>query len=94
VHPERRRSTRHPIDLEIRVNGGTAFAMNLSSGGVYFEIDAPLVPEQEIALTFPFEHAAPPGTRATCSARVVRVERRGARYGVAVSYDRIAFEVP
>lgn len=94
MHAERRRAPRHTIELEIRVNRGTAVAKNLSEHGVYFETGDRLSPDEEVALVFPFEHAAPSGTRATCSARVLRVEERGPRYGVAVAYLTIAFETP
>jgi hypothetical protein len=94
VHPERRRSPRYPVDLEIRVDEGTGVARNLGSGGVYFETGRLFSPGEEVVLVFPFEHAAPSGTLARCSARVVRVETRAMGYGVAVTCETVAFEMP
>jgi hypothetical protein len=94
VHPERRRGPRYPVDLEIRVDEGTAIARNLGGGGVYFETERLLSPGEEVVLVFPFEHAAPSGTLARCSARVLRVEKRVMGYGVAVTCEAVVFEMP
>ena len=91
---ERRLAPRYPVALDIEINGSTGVTMNLSSTGVYFETSYLLKRDQEISVVFPFEHAAPSGTRAACTARVLRVERRGKGYGVAATYEAITFEVP
>ena len=94
MHPERRLAPRYRVALEIRVNGSTAVTANLSNDGVYFETGLELASAQEISLIFPLGYAAVPGTRAACQARVQRVEPHAKRFGVAATYEAIAFEVP
>jgi hypothetical protein len=94
VNLERRLAPRYPVALDIEINGGTGVTTNLSTSGVYFETTCVVKADQEISLIFPFKHAAPSGTRAACTARVRRVERRGKAFGVAATYEAIAFEVP
>jgi hypothetical protein len=94
MHPERRRAPRYTVAHEILVNGGTGVTRDLSSSGVYFETDCLLVADQPVSLVFPFQHAAPSGTRAACAARVLRVDRRQRGYGVAATYEFIGFEIP
>ncbi len=94
MDPERRRAPRYPLALEIDVNGGTGVTVNLSETGVYFLTAHAVAADQELALVFPFEHAAPSGTRAACAARVLRVDRRAEGFGVAATYETITFEIP
>ncbi len=91
---ERRRAPRYPVALEIGVNEGTGVTMNLSSSGVFFETACAMRADQEVALVFPFEHAAPSGTRAACAARVLRVHGGPQKYQVAATYETVAFEMP
>jgi len=94
VDSERRSAPRYPVALEIGVNSSTGVTMNMSSSGVYFVTEHVLAPDQQVALVFPFEHAAPTGTRAACSARVLRVESRSPGYGIAATYEAITFQLP
>lgn len=90
---DRRGPHRYAIVATMPLNGsGVVQSMNLSSSGIYFRTDQPFAGGQEISLTLPFTHAGPPGTRVRCAARVVRVERLENGYGVAATYEPIAFE--
>lgn len=91
---ERRRAPRYRLDAAIDVGGDTGRTVNVSSNGVYFEIAHPFAPGAPLALIFPFEHAGS-GASVSCAAEVVRVDDRGdGRYGVAATYEPIAFTVP
>ena len=94
MNTERRGAPRYPVALEIGVNGGTGVTVNLSSSGVCFETASLLRADQEVTLVFPFEHAAPSGTRAACAARVRRVHGGPRSYRVAATYETVAFEIP
>lgn len=89
---ERRRAPRYSIETTISVDGGSGRTIDLSSNGVFFETDRRFAAGDQVALTFPFEHAAP-GASVRCAARVVRVEPRGSLLGVAATYEPVAFSV-
>jgi hypothetical protein len=92
VHPERRCEPRYPVAVEIKVDNGSGMTANFSGTGVYFETRERLSADDEITIVFPFHHAVP-GARASCSARVLRVDQRSDGIGVAASYEAISFEV-
>jgi hypothetical protein len=92
VTQERRRVPRYRIDAAIAVNGGTGRTIDLSSNSVYFEIECPLAPGDEVALVLPLEHAGP-NASVRCKARILRVDSRGEMYGVAAIYEPVAFSV-
>ena len=77
--------------MEVGVSSGVT--VNVSTAGVYFQTPAPVAPEQEIAIVYPFELTAQ-GARAACRAQVTRVEALADGFGVAAKYDQIAFVVP
>ena len=89
---ERRRAPRYRLDTAIAVDGGTGRTIDLSANSVYFESTLHLKPGDEVALVFPFEHAAPQAS-VKCKARVVRVEVRGDLFGIAAVYEPVAFSV-
>ena len=93
MNQERRRVPRYRLDSEIAVNDGTGRTVDLSAQGVYFETACTFVPGEEIVLVFPFEHVGRAGASVRCSARVVRMDSRGALFGIAATYEPIAFSV-
>ena len=94
MRTERRTARRYSIAVTIPLNGGgTATIANLSSGGIYFYADQPLISGQEISLVLPFRYMGPAETRVTCKAQVVRVDDLVDRYGVAATYEPVAFEL-
>lgn len=90
--PERRRVPRYRIDTAIAVNGGSGRTIDLSSNSVYFETGCRLAPGEEVGLVLPFEHAGPNAT-VRCKAQILRVDQRGEMYGVAATYEPVAFSV-
>jgi PilZ domain len=92
VIQERRRVPRYRLDADIAVNGGHGRTIDLSANSVYFESATAFAPGAEVVLVFPFEHVAR-GTSVHCSARVVRVDRRGDAFGIAATYEPVSFTV-
>lgn len=89
---ERRRAPRYRVDATIAVDGGTGRTIDISSNSVYFLTDRQLVPGDELALVFPLERTGP-GASVRCSGLVVRVDQRGERFGIAATYEPVAFSV-
>lgn len=90
---ERRKAPRYRVDTTIAVDGATGHTLEISSSSVYFETDRRLTPGDEVALVFPLERTGP-GASVRCSGLVVRVDSRGDRFGVAATYEPVAFSVP
>jgi hypothetical protein len=91
---ERREAPRYAITADIPLAGNVSITcVNLSSRGIYFHTGQAFVEGQEMSLTLPFNSAGPSETRVTCNARVVRVEQFRDGYGVAATYEPVAFEV-
>jgi len=84
---------RYRFDASIAVNDATGRTIDVSANGMLFETEQKLTPGERVALVFPLEHSGP-GARVTCDAEVVRVEPRGAVYGIAVTYEPIEINVP
>lgn len=89
---ERRRSPRYRIDSTISVDGGTGRTIDVSATSVYFETCQPFTPGQQVAIVFPLERTGP-GASVKCSAQIVRVDPRGEMFGVAATYEPVAFSV-
>jgi hypothetical protein len=93
VIQERRRVPRYRLDAEIAVNNGRGRTIDLSADSVYFESARAYAPGDEVSLVFPFEHGARE-TSVRCTALVVRVDPRGNLFGIAATYEPVAFSVP
>jgi len=98
-HSERRRAIRYPArssaGVRLQHGAGTDPAevrpLNLSLSGALFDLDEELAPALAVELTFDGRDRAGRWCAWVASARVVRVERRGARgggYRVAVAFDQ------
>jgi hypothetical protein len=90
VIQERRCVPRYRLDAEIAVNDGRGRTVDLSANSVYFESPNAFVPGERVSLVFPFEHQAR-GASVRCAACVVRVDPRGDSFGVAATYEPVAF---
>ena len=89
---ERRRSPRYRIDSTIAVNGGTGRTIDISATSVFFESRRRFTPGEQIAIVFSLERTGP-GASVKCAAEIVRVEPRGEMYGIAATYEPVAFSV-
>jgi len=93
VTQERRQVPRYRIESTIAVGQGMGRTVDLSSRGVYFETSEQLSPGDTVSVVFPFERTGP-GASVKCTALVVRVEPRGELFGVAATYEPVAFSIP
>lgn len=92
MNQERRKAPRYRVDATIAVDDGNGRTIDISSNSVYFETAHAFVPGDEVALVFPLERTGP-GASVRCSALVVRVDPRGERFGIAATYEPVAFTV-
>ena len=81
---ERRRADRMPVRIPVKLDGGEGVTRDANSTGVYFETAVNCVPYTKIAFSLKFENLGCPVMVWDCMGRVVRVEQRGAKQGVAV----------
>jgi hypothetical protein len=80
---KRSREERGLPALPVSLDRGTGFTRDVSASGVFFEIDANYSPGSEIS--FVIELHGPAGKMILeCRGRIVRVEDRGGKIGVAV----------
>src|SRR5437867_13259549 len=82
---ERRRVPRYPLSLAVEMEQGQGVTRDISPAGVYFETDQPHASGAPIRFTLVLEHTGPAPLRLACVGEVVRVEPRGAAFGVAAA---------
>jgi hypothetical protein len=88
---ERRQARRYRIQSPGGFEDGTGTTGNMSTSGVLFETDRELAQGAPIRFLVTLgEHGAALGVR--CQGTVVRAERRGARWAVAVRIASVRFE--
>ncbi|MGA7617114.1 MAG: PilZ domain-containing protein [Thermoanaerobaculia bacterium] len=80
---ERRKAERFPLGLRIEFEGGAGLTRDVSGLGVMFETDSPFFVGDEIEFTM----IIPEAVNVECRGRVVRVEDREGRFGVAATID-------
>jgi hypothetical protein len=86
-----RRDERFESDLMIKLDQGDGIMRNVSASGVYFLTDANVKPGDSLKFTLEFSGPQIGLVWANCEARVVRVEPRGAQYGVGATFETIEF---
>lgn len=86
-----RKDERYGADLSVWFEGGEGAVRNVSSSGIYFETDAALKEGQPVKLTLQFDSFPSGPISVSCSARIVRVEERGARKGIAAAINSFEF---
>jgi hypothetical protein len=85
-----RRDERFKSDLIIRMGQGQGVVRDVSTASIYFITDVPLKAGQSFDFTLLFQNAPTAPISAHCTARVVRLEKRGGQNGVAASISNIA----
>jgi hypothetical protein len=81
---ENRRGERMSVMRPVRLGGRTGATRNISTLGVFFETDVDYAPGSEII--FAIELVGPPEKNLIlqCRGKIVRIEHRAAKVGVAV----------
>jgi hypothetical protein len=90
---ERRRGWRYPVTLGVSVGKNSGLSRDVSASGVFFETDAPVSPGQPITFSFTLNDVYPNLRLALqCTGKIVRVEQRDGRLGVAATIESWSFE--
>jgi hypothetical protein len=83
---ERRQAVRYPVSGVVKTRKGAGTARDVSTTGVFFEVDEPYAVGESVSLSVVLER--PPAAvpiRLQGEGRVVRVEPRGRRLGIGVA---------
>jgi hypothetical protein len=87
-----RKEERFEIEVAVKLEGGgDGVARNVSASGIFFETDAALEAGQAVKFSLEFEDFPSGPIEVNCSARVVRVEERGAGRGVGAEIESFEF---
>ncbi len=89
---DRRRMLRFQVALPVELDDGKGVTRDVSLSGVFFETDQSFSPSEPIRLVLVLEHVQPGRpVRLHCEGRVVRVNRRNGKVGVAVAISSYGF---
>jgi hypothetical protein len=91
---EQRTDARVKSRLTVQLQQGHGVVRDLSATGIYFVTDVPLKAGQPLKFKLEFKDAGAGGMSATCTARILRVEKQGKLKGVAASINEITFYAP
>ena len=83
---ERRRGERYKLSLPVQLNEGIGATRDISTSGIFFETKSAYAIGDTIRLVLDFADET-----LQCEARVVRVELRNGRFGVAVELKSYVF---
>ena len=86
-----RRDERFDTELTVRLEGGDGVVRNVSASGIYFVTDVALQEGQPVEFTLDFQDFPSGSIAVNCIGRIVRVEERGVRQGVAASISSFEF---
>ena len=90
---ERRQAWRFPVSLDVNLGSGKGVSRDVSASGIYFETDAALAPGKLISFSFSLEKVYPDvRLDLQCVGKIVRVDKRNGRVGVAATIDTWSFE--
>jgi hypothetical protein len=88
---DRRREERFETTLAIRLEHGSGLARNVSASGIYFTTDVALEAGAPISFTLDFKDYPGALLRVVCAAKIVRIESRDGKTGVAAAIDSFRF---
>jgi len=86
-----RRDERFDTTLPLRLGDGEGVVRNVSANGIYFVTDAALQEGAPMKFTLEFQNFSGGPIQVNCIARIVRVEERGEKKGVAASISSFEF---
>ena len=90
---EGRREPRHRGKLPVELESGKGVTRDFSGSGVFFETEKSFSLGQSIEFTIVLEHIDPGHPiRLNCRGKIVRVEEKGQKIGVAASIQSYTFE--
>ena len=90
---EQRRAPRHSGKLPVELESGKGLTRDFSDSGIFFETEKSFTPGQPIEFTIVLEHIDPERpVRLKCKGKIIRVEGKGQKIGVAASIQSYTFE--
>ena len=89
---EARLDKRFDTKLALTLEHGDALVRNISASGIYFVTDVAVDIQALIRFSLDFKNLPGGPIRMNCVARVVRVEARGDKKGVAAMIENIVFQ--
>ncbi len=90
---DKRTANRFRLSLPLEAEGKIGTTRDVSASGVYFETDEPFTAGSELRLSMDLVHVLPEGpVHLVCKGRIVRVEPKDGRLGIAVTIDSHQFE--
>lgn len=90
---DKRTASRFSMSLPLHVDGKTGTTRNVSTRGIYFETDESYTPGAELQLSMDLLNVMPEGAaQLICKGRIVRVEPKEGRLGIAVTIESHHFE--
>lgn len=89
---ERRRAVRYPIAWPVVLESGAGRSCDVSASGVCFESDRGPACGARIGFALILPDRPDGGGQLACKGEVVRAERRGERWRIAVKLEAIHFE--
>lgn len=90
---EQRREPRHSGKLPVELESGKGLTRDFSGSGIFFETEKSFSLGQPIKFTIVLEHIDPGHPiRLNCRGKIVRVEEKGQKIGVAASIQSYTFE--
>lgn len=89
-----RKEHRYQATMQMEMEGGSGVTRDLSVSGVYFETELSFAAGNSIEFTILFdEYSVGKPKRMNCRGKIVRVEKKRAKIGVAAEILSFAFEV-
>ena len=85
---ERRQAPRYAVEWPVELGVANGRTRDVSTSGVFFELDEPFVPGAPIRVSL----ALGGGSCLRCEGRIVRVERREGKLGIAVAVAAQRFD--
>ncbi len=90
---DNRQAERFRLVLPVQIGEERGQTRDISVSGIYFETDDTFAPGSEVDFSVDLEHVRPiRPVRLVCKGRIVRVERKDGKVGVAVAVDSHRFE--
>ena len=86
------RAERYEATVPVSLEHGKGVTRNVSSSGVYFETDQAFTAGSAVSFRLDFENAPGGPLRVTCEGKIVRVEQRDGKLGVAATITDYKFE--
>jgi hypothetical protein len=83
---EKRQAQRYPLAVDMELQNGRGITHDVSTSGIFVEADSPFSPGSRIRFSLLFEQTLPTPLRLDCEGKVIRVEPRNEKLGIAADF--------